>query len=333
LRYLLRRLLTSVVVVLGVVTITFVVSRIVPSDPAALYAGPRARPAQVEQVRQQLNLDDPIHTQYFSYLGDLSRGDLGESFATRRSISSDLADFLPATLELALTATALSMVIGIPLGVFASARRSRLRDSIIRLFAVTNVSVPVFWSALLLQLLFASKLGWLPLSGRTSSSVEFSEPTGLFLVDSLLSGSIANFWDVIKHLALPVLVMAAYPLGLTIRLIRGSMLEVLPEPYIEAARVAELPERTILYRLALKNALAPALTILGLTFAYSVSSAFLVEAVFNWPGLGKYLTEAIVRVDFPVITAATLVITVIYVLINLGLDLIHAKLDPRVNLS
>jgi peptide/nickel transport system permease protein len=181
--------------------------------------------------------------------------------------------------------------------------------------------------------LFASKLGWLPLSGRTSSSVEFSEPTGLFLVDSLLSGSIANFWDVIKHLALPVLVMAAYPLGLTIRLIRGSMLEVLPEPYIEAARVAELPERTILYRLALKNALAPALTILGLTFAYSVSSAFLVEAVFNWPGLGKYLTEAIVRVDFPVITAATLVITVIYVLINLGLDLIHAKLDPRVNLS
>ncbi|MGH1491816.1 MAG: ABC transporter permease [Acidimicrobiales bacterium] len=329
----LRRLLTSLIVVLGVVTITFVVARIVPSDPASLYAGPRARPAQVEQVRQDLKLDEPLHSQYLSYLGDLSQGDLGISFATRRSISQDLTDFLPATLELALTATVLSMVIGIPLGVFAAARRGRIGDGIVRLFAVTNVSVPVFWSALLLQLLFASKLGWLPLSGRTSSSVEFGEPTGLFLIDSVLSGSLSNFWDVVRHLALPVLVMAAYPLGLTVRLIRGSMLEVLSEPYIEAARVAQLSERTIYYRLALKNALAPALTILGLTFAYSVSSAFLVEAVFNWPGLGKYLTDAIVRVDFPVITAATLVITVIYVLVNLALDLAHAKLDPRVNLS
>lgn len=328
--YLLRRLLTSLFVVLGVVTITFAVSRVVPSDPASLYAGPRARPAQVEQVRQDLNLDDPLITQYVSYLGDLSRGDLGVSFATRRSIASDLGDFLPATLELALVATGLSMLIGIPLGVIASSRRGKLRDSIVRLGAVTSVSVPVFWSALLLQLLFASKLGWLPLAGRTSSGVSFEEPTGFFLLDSLLSGSVSNWWDVVTHLTLPVLVMAAYPLGLTIRLIRGSMIEVLSEPYIEAARVAQVPERTILYRLALKNALAPALTILGLTFAYSISSAFLVEAVFNWPGLGKYLTDAIVRVDFPVITAATLVITVIYVLVNLALDLLHARLDPRV---
>jgi len=332
-RYVLRRLVTSVFVILGVVTITFAVSRVVPSDPAALYAGPRARPAQVEQVRQDLKLDDPLISQYVNYLGDLSRGDLGVSFATRRSIASDLGSFLPATLELALVATALSMIVGIPLGVIAASRRGRRRDSIVRLGAVTSVSIPVFWSALLLQLLFASKLGWLPLSGRTSSSVSFAEPTGLLLVDSLLSGSLSNLWDVITHLTLPVVVMAAYPLGLTIRLIRGSMIEVLAEPYIEAARVAQIPERTILYRLALKNALAPALTILGLTFAYSISSAFLVEAVFNWPGLGKYLTDAIVRVDFPVITAATLVITVIYVLVNLGLDLLHARLDPRVSQS
>lgn len=332
-RYVLRRAGTSLLVILGVVTITFAVARVVPSDPASLYAGPRARPAQVEQVRQDLNLDDPLITQYVSYLGDLGRGDLGVSFATRRSIMEDMRSFLPATLELALLATALSMVIGIPLGVLASSRRGRARDGGIRLFAVTSVSVPVFWSALLLQLFFASRLGWLPLSGRTSSDVEFSELTGFFLFDSLLSGSWSNVWDVLTHLALPVAVMAAYPLGLTIRLIRGSMLEVLGEPYIEAARVAHIPERTILYRLALKNALAPALTILGLTFAYSVSSAFLVEAVFNWPGIGKYLTDAIVRVDFPVITAAALVITIIYVVVNLLLDLLHAKIDPRVELS
>lgn len=332
-RYLLRRLLTSAVVVLGVVTITFVVARLVPSDPAALYAGPRARPAQLEQVRQDLNLDDPVLTQYVSYLGDLATGDLGVSFATRRSISSDLISFLPATLELAFLATGLSMVVGIPLGVWAAARHGRPRDAGIRVFAVTSVSVPVFWSALLFQLFFASRLGWLPLSGRTSSEVSFNEPTGFHVIDAILSGSFSNLWDVIKHLVLPVAVMAAYPLGLTIRLIRGSMIDVLGEPYIEAARLGGVRERTILFRLGLKNALAPALTILGLTFAYSVSSAFLVEAVFNWPGIGSYLTDAIVRVDFPVITASALVITVIYVVVNLALDFTQARLDPRVELE
>lgn len=332
-RYLLRRALTSLIVILGVITITFVVSRIVPSDPASLYAGPRARPAQLEEVRQQLQLDASLPTQYFDYLGDLTRGDLGVSFATRRAISSDLVSFLPATLELALVATALSIVVGIPLGVMAAARSGKGRDSTIRVFAVGSVSIPVFWSALILQLVFAGNLGWLPLSGRVTDTASIEAVTGFFLIDSILGGSPAVVWDVILHLILPVAVMAAYPVGLTIRLIRGSMLEVLGERYIEAARLAGVSERTVLYRLALKNALAPALTILGLTFAYSISSAFLIEALFNWPGIGSYLTSAIVRVDFPVIMAGTLVITVIYVVVNLVLDLVHARIDPRVELS
>jgi len=331
--YLVRRLLTSLFVVLGVITITFVVARLVPSDPAKLYAGPRARPATVEQVRADLNLDDSLITQYATYLGDLATGDLGQSFATKRPIADDLFQFLPATLELALLATVVSMLVGIPLGVWAAARMGRPRDAGIRLFAVTSVSVPVFWSALLLQLFFASRLDWLPLSGRTSTDVDFAEPTGFFLVDSVLSGDVGNIWDVLKHLALPVIVMAAFPLGLTIRLIRGSMIDVLGESHVEAARLGGVAERTVLFRLALKNALAPTLTILGLTFAYSVSSAFLVESVFNWPGIGRYLTDAIVRVDFPVITAAALVITVIYVLVNLALDLLQARMDPRVVLE
>ena len=332
-RYLLRRLVTSLLVVLGVVTITFAVSRLVPSDPASLYAGARARPEQVEQVRRDLNLDAPVLSQYVSYLGDLVRGDLGVSFATKRPIAEDLRRFLPATLELALAATALSMLVGIPAGVAAAARQHRISDTSIRLLAVTGVSVPVFWSALLLQLLFASKLGWLPLAGRTDASTAFDEVTGFYLVDSMLSGRGSNLADVIVHLVMPVVVMAAYPLGLTVRLIRGSMLEVLGSDYIEAAAVAQIPRRTVLGRLALKNALLPALTVLGLTFAYSVSSAFLVEAVFAWPGLGKYLTDAVVRVDFPVIAAAALAITVVYVVVNLVLDLVQARLDPRVRLS
>ena len=325
--------MTSLLVILGVVTITFVISRLVPSDPAQLYAGARARPEQVEQVRQDLNLDAPVLSQYVSYLGDLVQGDLGVSFATRRPIAHDLRRFLPATLELAFAATVLSMVVGIPAGVIAAARQSRMSDTSIRLLAVTGVSMPVFWGALLLQLLFASKLGWLPLAGRTDASVSFDELTGFYVIDSVLSGSWSNFADVIVHLALPVAVMAAYPLGLTIRLIRGSMLEVLGSDYIEAATVAQIPRRTVLGRLALKNAVLPALTVLGLTFAYSVSSAFLVETVFAWPGVGKYLTDAVVRVDFPVITAAALAVTVVYVLVNLALDLVQARLDPRVELS
>ena len=332
-RYLLRRVVTSVVVILGVITVTFVVARLVPSDPATLYAGVRARPEQVEQARRDLNLDAPVLSQYGSYLWQLVRGDLGVSFATKRPIAEDLRRFLPATLELALAATALALAVGVPAGVAAAARRHLLGDTAIRLFAVSGVSLPVFWSALLLQLLFASRLGWLPLAGRTGSSTSFDETTGFFLIDSALSGSWSNFVDVVVHLALPVAVMAAYPLGLTIRLIRGSMLEVLGSDYIEAATVAQIPGRTVLGRLALKNALLPTLTVLGLTFAYSVSSAFLVEAVFAWPGLGKYLTDAVVRLDFPVITAAALAVTVIYVLVNLALDLLQARLDPRVALG
>lgn len=331
--YLLRRVATSLLVILGVVTITFVVSRLVPSDPAALYAGPRARPAQVERVRSDLNLDAPVLSQYAGYLADLARGDLGVSFATKRPIAEDLRSFLPATLELALAATALAMALGIPAGVVAADRARRLGDTGIRLMAVTGVSMPVFWSALILQLFFASKLGWLPLAGRIDSATRFAEPTGFFLIDSALSGSWSNLIDVVRHLVMPVVVMAAYPLGLTIRLVRGSMLEVLGADYIEAATVAQVPRRTVLWRLALKNALLPALTVLGLTFAYSISGAFLVEAVFAWPGLGKYLTDAIVRLDFPVVTAGALAVTVVYVGVNLAVDLLQARLDPRVQLS
>ena len=331
--YLLRRVFTSLLVILGVVTITFVVSRLVPSDPASLYAGARARPEQVEQVRADLNLDAPVLSQYVGYLGDLARGDMGISFATKRPIAEDLRRFLPATLELALAATALAVLLGVPAGVVAASRRRRLSDTGIRLLAVTGVSLPVFWSALILQLVFAAELGWLPLAGRTEATTSFARLTGLGVIDSLVAGDWGGFTDVLRHLVMPVLVMAAFPLGLTIRLVRGTMLEVLGSDYIEAATVARVPRRTVLWRLALKNALLPALTVLGLTFAYSISSAFLVEAVFGWPGLGKYLTDAIVRVDFPVITAAALAITVIYVLVNLALDLLQARLDPRVELA
>jgi peptide/nickel transport system permease protein len=335
--YLLRRLGLAVLVLLGVMAVTFVVSRVVPSDPAALYAGPRPRPEQVAELRVQLGLDQPLPIQFARYVGDVLQGDLGESFKTHRSILEDLRVFLPATLELVILASLLAIIAGIPAGVLAGARKGKAFDQVSRVVSIAGVSMPTFWLALLLQLLFFGWLGWLPLSGRIDKSITLSNPiepiTGFYLIDAAVTGNWAAWKDAALHLVLPVLVLATYPVGLTIRMTRAAMIEVQSELYIMAARAAGLPERTILFRLALKNAIIPTLTVLGLSFAYSVTGAFLVELVFSWPGVGKYVTDAIVNVDFPVVMAVTLVVTIIYIAVNLAVDMVQAALDPRIRLS
>ncbi len=335
--YLLRRLGLALVVLFGVLVVTFVVARIVPSDPAALYAGPRPRPEQVAALRQQLGLDQPLWVQFTRYVGSVLRGDFGVSFKSKRSIIEDLRVFLPATLELVVLASLLAVVVGIPVGVWAGARRGRVFDQISRLISLAGVSMPTFWLALLLQLLFFGVLGWLPLSGRVDRSITLSAPiesiTGFYLIDAAITGNWRAWRDAALHLVLPVTVLATYPVGLTIRMTRAAMIEVLAEEFVVAARAAGLPERTILFRFALKNAIIPTLTVLGLSFAYSITGAFLVELVFSWPGVGKYVTDAIINVDFPVVMAVTLIVTIIYIAVNLIVDMVQAALDPRVRVG
>jgi peptide/nickel transport system permease protein len=335
--YLLRRLGLALLVLVGVMIVTFIVARVVPSNPAALYAGPHPRPEQVAALEKKLGLDKPLWVQFALYVRDVLHGDLGQSYRTHRAIVDDLKVFLPATLELVILSSLLALVVGVPIGVLAGARKGGWLDQISRVVTIAGVSLPTFWLALLLQILFFGWLGWLPLGGRVDSSTALSHPiqttTGFYIIDAAITGNWVAWKDVVRHLVLPTVVLATYPVGLAVRMTRPAMIEVLSEPFIVAARASGLPERAILFRFALKNAIIPTLTVLGLSIAYSITGSFLTEVVFSWPGVGKYVTEAILSVDFPVVMAVTLVVTVIYIGVNLIVDMVQVALDPRVRLG
>lgn len=336
-RYILRRALLSAFVVVGVTFLVFVVAQVVPSDPAALYAGPRPTAEQIEKARETLNLDAPLPERFARFAAQMATGDFGVSYKSRRLIAQDLRVYLPATLELAIFSTFLALVIGIPAGVIAAARRGGWLDRLGGVGSILAVAMPTFFFAMLLQLVFSQWLGLLPLSGRLSREIAIADPlpmvTGFNLVDSLLAGRPDAFRDALMHLILPALTLAAYPAGIAMRLTRSAMIEILERRHITAARALGLSEPRILFGHALPNAVGPGLTVIGLSFAYALTGAVLVEIIFAWPGLGRYVSEAILSKDFPVIAAATLVVTLCYVLMNLVIDLTQALVDPRVALT
>jgi len=335
--YLLRRLGLAVLVVLGVLFVTFAVSRMVPGDPARLYLGPRATPEALEQVRQDFGLNDPLPQQFLRYVQSTLRLELGYSFRTKRPILEDLKVRLPATMELVISATLLALVVGVPVGVLGAARRGKFFDQFSRVITIAGVSLPAFWLALLLQLVFFLRLGWLPLGGRVSQHTILSNPitpvTGLYLIDAAVTGNWAAWRDAAWHMIMPAYVLAVYPISLSVRMTRASMVDVLSETYITAARAAGLTEREILFRLALKNAIVPTLTVMGLVFAYSITGALIVEMVFVWPGMGSYMTDAILNRDIYPLFGVTVVVTIIYIAINLLVDFIQAMLDPRIRIG
>ncbi|MEM7533282.1 MAG: ABC transporter permease [Chloroflexota bacterium] len=335
--YFLRRLGLALFVIIGVMIITFFVSRVLPADPVRLFVGVRASEEIVEAKRVEFGLDRPVPVQFISYVGSVLRGDFGISFRTKQSITKDLRVFLPATLELVILSMVLAVLIGIPIGVIGAATRGSAIDQISRVVTIAGVSIPAFWLALLLQMFFFGYLDWLPLGGRLSREFVISSPikqiTGFYIIDGAITGNWNAWRDALWHLILPTAVLATYPISLTARMTRASMLEVMSETYISAARAAGLSQREILFKLALKNAVVPTLTVLGLVFAFSITGAILVEIVFSWPGLGTYVTESILAADFPVVMAITLIVTVIYVILNLVVDFLQAALDPRVRLG
>lgn len=335
--YIIRRLLLAVLVLVGVSIITFVIARLVPSDPVALYVGPRAKLETREAARVKLGLDRPLYQQYLRYMGEVFRGDFGISVRSHRPIIDDLKVFLPATLELVFVSMIITVLIGIPLGVVSAARKDSWVDQFSRIFAVINVSMPVFWLALLLQLLFVRQLGLLPIGSRVSREIAILAPieriTGFYLVDTALRGNWDAFRDVLRHLILPSIALSSYAVGLSIRMTRAAMIEVLQQKYITAAWAAGLTGRIVYFKLALKNAIVPTLMVLGLSFVWQISGAMLVEIIFLWPGLGTYLINAILTIDFPIVVSVTLIVSVFYVFTNLFLDLLQAMIDPRVSLQ
>lgn len=309
----------------------------VPSNPAAAWVGSHPTKEQIEKATIELGLDKPLYIQYLRYMEGIASGDLGTSVTTRQPILTDIKTFLPATLELVLAGMLIAVVIGIPLGVLSGANKGSWLDHLTRLVSIAGVSMPAFLLGLLLQLLFFRQLDLLPLGARLSTEVSLSNPietiTGMYLVDSALTGNWVAFRDAGWHIILPAIALATYPIGLAIRMTRSTMIEVLNEKYIQAARISGIQERTVLFVLALKNAIVPTLNALGLAFVYSLTGAILIEVIFSWPGLGNYVTNAVLSVDFPVIVSVTLIMTVIYIFINLMLDIVQAMIDPRVTLQ
>jgi len=327
----LRRLVLAAFVVWGVTLITFFLSHVVPGDPARLIAGPKADLVAIAHVRSQYGLDRPLPQQYVRYITDLIHGDLGTSFVSRRPVLQDLRSNFPATLELTLYALVVGSILAVLAALVAARRPGSATESGIQLLSVTSVSVPAFWAALILQLIVAVDLGWLPLTGRLSSGVPApAHLTGLLTVDSLLTGQLATFVDALRHLVLPGIALGLAVFGLMARIMRASLLDVTEEDYVRTAEAKGLSERRVLLRHILRNALLPGVTVFGLLFGFLAGGIFVVEYIFAWPGVGAYAFNAFQSSDYNAVMGVTLVVAVLYVLVNLVIDLVYLSLDPRI---
>ena len=331
-KLLLERLLTLVLKLFGMAVILFVVTQVLPADPAAVAAGTDARPEQIEKIRRELGLDRPFHEQFITYISGLARGDLGKSLLTRRAVSDDLKLRFPATLELAILSGVVIVIFSVGLGMIAAVKAGTALDWLIRAFVVIGMAIPPFVLALVLQLIFAKWLDLFPLEGRLHTLI--APPpftTGLYTVDSLLAGQ----WDVfrmsLRHLALPVAALALGRLAVGARFTRSGMLETLTQPYVRTARAKGLRENRIVLGHAFRNALIPVVTMLGIQIGFLLSGAVLVEVVFTWPGLGRYAVESVLSFDFYAVIGAALVIALIFVVSNTIVDLLYTQLDPRIS--
>lgn len=324
-----RRMLVVIPVLIGVTVITFAITRSVPGDPARAIAGPHADQQTIANVRAEWKLDDPVVSQYVAYLGRLLQGDLGTSIQTRHPVLEDVGTRLPATLELAFAALLLMVLIGVTMGVIAAAQRNRPADHVARFVVVLGGALPTFWLALVLQLVFFHVLGWLPATGRLpDGATPPTEITGFFTVDSLLTGDVATFWQSIRHLLLPAFTLALLGIAGVGRITRATMLDVLERDYIRAARARGIPWRTVVVKHALRNALIPTVTVVGLLFGAMIGGALVVEWVFGWPGMGTYAATSITNLDYTAIMGVTVVFALVYLIANLVVDVLYLVLNP-----
>jgi peptide/nickel transport system permease protein len=337
LRFITRRLLFQILVLLGLTLLTFSLMFLLPGDPAAALLtiqGVAPDRDTIEAFNRRWGLDRPLHEQYLVFVTNVLRGDLGQSMVTKQPIAKELMNYFPATVELALAATVVAVLIGIPMGVLAAVRRGGVLDQIIRVVSLFGVSMPIFWLAILALTLLYGKLGIVPSSQRIP--ITLSPPpaiTHLYLIDYLLAGNPRGFLSALHHLALPALLLGYSVVGLITRITRANMLDVLSQDYIRTARAKGLGDRLVLYRHALRNAMIPTVTALGLAITSLLSGAVLTETIFAWPGLGRFAVQSIFYLDRASVMGITLLIGVVVSVVNLGVDLLVAALDPRIHYS
>lgn len=331
-RYLVKRLPHMVLVLFGISLLIFFLARVMPGDPARLALGPEATQEQVQALRHRLGLDQPLYTQYYVFVKGLLKGELGMSLVTKRDVSKDLIQRLPATLELVAVAMTIAVLGGIPLGMLSALHKDRTIDQLSRVFAFAGVSFPRFWIGIMFQIGIAYTLGLLPITGRISGDPP-AHMTGLYLLDSVLTRDLAAFMDSFKHMVLPAVTLSLSPLAQITRLIRASMIEELRKDYTIVSRTIGMPENLNRYKYMLKNAFTATLTVIGLLVGWLIGNAFIVEQVFSWPGMARYGVNSVLRNDFNAVVGVTLVIGVGYVFINFIVDLLYGYLDPRIRLK
>jgi ABC-type dipeptide/oligopeptide/nickel transport system permease component len=334
-RQVMKRLGTALPSLIGVVIVTFILTRALPGDPAAYFAGPAATAEAVEQIREKLGLDRPLVVQVFAYLGDLAQGDLGTSLTTGQPVLAEIATRLPASAELTLVGLLLSIVVAVPLGVLAATRPGSWIDHACRMVSTAGVSLPVFFTGLLLVYVFYYLLGWAPAPLGRLDIFAYPPPkvTGFFLVDSLIAGDLESFRAAAAQLVLPALTLGIFSLAPIARMTRASMLAVLASDFVRTARASGLSRRRVIVTYAFRNAMLPVVTTLGMVFSFLLGANVLVEKVFAWPGIGSYAVEALIAGDYAPIQGFVLTMAILYVALNLAIDLLYGVIDPRVRLE
>lgn len=329
-RYILQRLALVVPVLIGVTLFAFLLIHLIPGDPARIILGERASLEQLEQIRERLGLNDPLHIQYLHFMQRIGHGDLGRSAMSNNPVTAELKMRYPATIELALAAMFIAISIGIPAGIISASKQYSLFDHISMILALLGVSMPIFWLGLMLIWGFALALPIFPPSGRLGVEIELATLTNFHILDSLLTGNWIALKDALWHLVLPGLALGTIPMAIIARMTRSSMLEVLRQDYIRTAKAKGVSGRIVVYKHALRNALIPVLTVIGLQFGLLLGGAVLTETIFSWPGIGRLIYDAIMKRDFPIVQGTILTIATTFVFMNLLVDITYAYLDPRI---
>ncbi len=331
--YIIKRLLWAIPTLLGVSIIVFSMVHLAPGDPALVMLGEHASKEAVEALREQMGLNKPLIEQYILFLSNALQGNFGISTISGEPVLNEFLERFPATVELSLVALTFATVVGLLAGILSAVKRYSIFDYTAMSAALAGVSMPVFWLGLMLIYFFSVELGWLPVSGRLGYEFDIEQITGLFLIDSLLVQDYEAFWDALKHLILPSIALGTIPMAIIARMTRASMIEVMKEDYIRTAKAKGCTKVQVIFIHALKNALMPVITVIGLMLGTLFAGSILTETTFSWPGIGKWLVNAVNQRDFPIIQSTTLIIATMFVAVNLIVDLLYALVNPKVRLS
>lgn len=333
LKYIVKRLVLLIPVMLGVSVTVFIVMHVFTADPAAVILGEHATAEQLEALREQLGLHDPLYLQYWNFLKGVFQGDLGNSLVSKTPVAKEILSRFPATIELALAAILFASILGVAIGILSAVKKNSILDYMGMVTALLGVSMPIFWLGLLLIVVFSVGLHWLPVAGRVQIGLEPKSMTSFYLLDSILTGNKEAFVSAVKHLVLPAIALGSYSTAIIARMTRSTMLEVLKQDYIRTARAKGLFENIVILQHGLRNAMIPVITVIGLQLGALLGGAVLTETVFSWPGVGSYTIEAILKSDYPVVQGAVMLMAVVFVVVNLVVDLLYAYLDPRIKYS